>query len=167
MSHCFSSFTLSLVWCSVCWLRFLLRSLWLDDFFFFLDCVLGMASGLSVGWIWMMSQWLTALSSPAAPWEATGLQDLGKCCFLFLGYGCALGKPGFCCYPCSEEARQGLGWFGFREAGASNLWSRSCSGLLSITRSSCGQSGVQGLKTCFTRCFIAEACFWAVGGRML
>lgn len=148
MSHCFNSFTLSLVWGSVCWLQFLLRSLWLDDFWLHVGggqwaiCRLDL-DGIS------MPPWLTALSSPAALWEATELQDLGKCCFLFLGYGYALGKPGCCCYPCSGEARQGLGWFGFRGAGVSDLCSRSCTGLLSITRSSCGQSEVQSFEDVF------------------
>lgn len=126
------------------------------------DCILGMASGHSVGWIWMATLWRTVLSSPAATWGAIGLQDLGKCCFLVLGYGCALGKPG-CCYPCSGEARQGLGWFGFRGAGVSDLWSRSCTGLLSITRSNCGQSGVQSFEDLFYQGFHCRGLFLSWG----
>jgi len=138
MSHCCSSFTLSLVWGSACWLQFLLRSLWLDDFWLHTGDGQWVICRLDLDGISMASL-LTALSSSAAAWEVTGLQDLGKCCCLFSGCGCALGKH---CYPHSGEARQGLGWFGFGGAGVSGLWSRSCTGLLSITRSSCGQSGV-------------------------
>lgn len=98
---------------------------------------------------------------------AAGQKDLSKCCCLFLGCGCALGKPGWCCC-CSwlGETRQGLGWFEFRGA---ECWICAVGvtlGWFPLQGLGVPSQGSRALKACLTRDFTAELWFWAAAERL-
>lgn len=80
---------------------------------------------------------------------AAGQKDLGKCCHLFLGCGCALGKPDYC--SSLGETRQGLGWCGCRGAGCWICAVGVALGWFPLHGLGVASQGSRALKTCFTR----------------